>query len=479
MYRRRTKTRTRNRSRTRSRSPDPMGGGKDYLDAMIDIAEYVEEHDMVGWDLNFMQHPSSTWPDVARYWNLLPRDHPILVDRLVRLADYLDGTAIRDYLDSILEWLIIRVSHLRDSINRNPKDKLRLLKDQRELMEETLTYRMDPQDGRSQAIQTQIALVERLQRDVLTDVQTERLLMTGQIGPSWDASLLIRGMATGENSYRMEEPMENEFDRLIKDIGMLHERGFTVDDFFNGKVYPEVLELYRRLEKANVYWMQPPEYMSLRGHVEEAFNGLQTRDMGQLLEHLTDLANQGMTLDEFRRGWGPHWERLSPETAESVKRIYARYRGYEDDFRDLEDEINTIFMLHEGESVEEALMERIPFLVQTGIDFTGLLYGLDVTALEWFDVIRHQPGAQTRVKQAFERARQRLIDEFLPYMERIGAENPDVSFQGFLRGNADVSFFTQSQAERFRFLFERVQEFPEYQQLQKRMKSFFRRSRSG
>lgn len=455
------------RSRNRSRSRSARRKDKDYLDAMIEIAEYIVENKMSRWDFSWIHHPPSNWDYVGGF--AMP---PILLDRLTRLVEYLEGTSTRDNVDSILQWLIIRVSDLRDA---TPKYQLRLLQDQREIIEETLTYRVDPYDARSEALRTQLALIERLQNSILKDVSTERL-MRGQIGPSRDASRIIQHMMGGEE-YKIGDPLEEDLKRLLGSLEMVHNQGYTVEDFFRG-VYPEALELYNQLDHAKVYWLQPPNYTSLRGHIEKSFHELQSRDMGQLLEQITELSLQGMTLAEFRSGSGPSWDRLSPDTAMRIKKTYARYRGYSDDFRDLEDEIDSVFMIN-ADNMESALMERIPLLVERGIDFTGLLYGTDPTALEWFENIRYIAGMQRRIQQAFNEAQQNLLQEYMNFVREIAIYNPDVSYRAFLRGEADITNLTESEVQRFRFLHNRVQEFPDYSRAQKQMKSFFRRSRSS
>lgn len=478
--RNRSRSRTRSRSQTRSRSrsrdifenPENLENlenpEKDYLDDMITIAEYIAEHNMQGWDLNFIRKPSSEWKTLTRHWTRFSQLHPDLTNRLVRLADYLDGTVLRNSIPDILKWLIDGIPHMNqlDTIAQ-----LKSLKEHREELEHLLKTNMDPYAprrfrlryspddlwSRSEELRTKLVLIERLQRRVLNDAYTLRR----QIGPSRDPSRIIRAMAGQGEEYKYPDFHEEKLNSLLLSVKHLHEKGYTAQDLLRG-IYPEILQQYRELESII------PSDFNLRERVEDEFRELDAKEMEKLLHHIRLLAKDGMTLEEFQNGFGQAWEKCIPDTVDWIKKTYARYQGNPD----LENKIQEILTLH-TKNRETRLLQRIPRLVENGIDFTGLMYGLDATALEWFNTIRHLPGTQARIKKAFEQARQNLINEFLNRVRTVSIVIPHLSYEGFLQSHAHELFQSRAEAERFEFLFQTVSQYPDYSSIEKQMRSYF------
>ena len=382
-------------------------------------------------------------------WETLSRYYPSLVLRLGRLVEYVKGTELRGIISELLIWLIRVIALLEESAD-NFEQKLLDLQDEKFRIEE---YEVDT------VTEVQLELVAYLQTQVLKDIRTTEQLARGDIGPSRDAALLIRSMLTGEE-YKYDDSYKNEKDRLLHSIRSFYEKGYTIDDFFRG-VYPEILQQYRNLKK------NADE--NLEAVVKEEFRALETKDITDLLSYIAQFAKQGMSLDEFYNGFGHVWNRLNPETAQWVKKTYARYRGNSD----VENEIHHILET-QMQTFQTRLFSEIPKLVANGIDFTGLLYGMNATALEWFDAIRHIPGMQAKVKQAFETARQNLIQEFLNMVQIISITMPHLSYNDFLGSQAHELFQFDDEIERFNLLFQTIAQYPDYSSIEKQMKSFFR-----
>ncbi len=444
--------------------------------AMLDLNEWKD--DVYGINVGFLTARLENWNDYPS-WALIRENHP-------DLARYIEILANRNpYLMRTLDWLF-KMRALNPFMSTS--ERLERLKDSRETYSAPRFYdqtkvSINKYTGQrqyelmtklNQHIQSiELSLFERITQLVLEDASAHsnvQKFMDKRI-PAIELLKIIRHMAGSGEAYNIGQTDEERLvPRLLLGLTYMHKRGYTFEDFMGGSDR-DMLQLFRRLAHRNLIELT---------EVEQVFDELDNEDIMNFLKTIESLAQNDMTVEEFMYGSGPVWSTLTLEQAALIRKAYRRYGAR----ADVSAYIDQIFQ-NVLEMYKNRLLDMIPGVIVQGIGYSEFLFGVHVPAIDALKRVRHVPRILKEIRDAFIVTQNFITEQVLEYIRQVIVHNPGLTYQGFFNAelnwvqrfaffvNADTTFMSEGELERFSRLYELVQTFENFSDVQKRIQKLF------